>query len=44
MNFPVWAGVLPLGLVPGDPIPDAALAAETPVPSNISNYFRQLRR
>ena len=44
MNFPVWAGVLPLDVVPGAPIPDAALAAEIPLPPNISNYSRNLRR
>jgi hypothetical protein len=44
MNFPVWAGVLPLDLIPSTPIPDAALAADISVPSNISSYSRKLRR
>ena len=44
MNFPVWAGVLPLDVVPGTPIPDAALAAEIPLPPNVSNYSRKLMR
>ena len=44
MNFPVWAGVLPLDVFPGAPIPDAALAAEIPLPPNISNCSRKLRR
>lgn len=44
MNLPVWAGVLPLDIIPGTPIPDAALAAQTPVPLNVSGYSRKLRR
>ena len=44
MNFRVWAGVLPLELRPGIPIPDGALAADIPVPPNIGGYSRKLRR
>ena len=44
MNFPVWAGVLPLDLIPGTPIPDAALAPDISLPSNIISYSRHVRR
>jgi hypothetical protein len=40
MNWPVWAGVLPLGLVPGAPIEDPKLIPNMPLPSNVSAYSR----
>ena len=43
MNFPVWAGVLPLTLVPGAPIADEALPANVALPVSIRDYTR-LRR
>ena len=43
MNFPVWAGVLPLTLVPGAPIADEALPANVALPASIRDYTR-LRR
>ena len=38
--FPVWAGVLPLNLVTGDPIADSRLAANLAVPDYVKNYSR----
>ncbi|MEO1620830.1 MAG: pyridoxamine 5'-phosphate oxidase family protein [Cyanobacteria bacterium J06632_3] len=36
----VWAGVLPLSLVPGEAIADPRLAAGTAIPENVSGYSR----
>jgi uncharacterized protein len=36
----VWAGVLPLALVPGAPEADPRLARGTPVPANVTAYRR----
>lgn len=33
MALPVWAGVVPLGMVAGEPVPDAQLASGIPFPS-----------
>jgi uncharacterized protein len=41
--LPVWAGHLPLALLPGEPIPDARLAGGIPVPASISPYRRPRR-
>jgi uncharacterized protein len=38
--LPVWAGVIPLRLVPGDPIRDPQLSAEIPVPGYAAHYKR----
>lgn len=38
--LPVWAGVLPLPVTPGAPVPDARLNAGTPVPPNVAAYSR----
>jgi uncharacterized protein len=38
--FPVWAGVLPLNLVTGEPINDTRLAENIPVPDYVKNYSR----
>jgi len=40
MTWPVWAGVLPLSLVPGAPIEDPKLMPDMPLPSNVSAYTR----
>jgi uncharacterized protein len=37
-ELPMWAGVLPLKLVPETPIPDSRLAGGTPVPNYIERY------
>ena len=36
--LPVWAGVLPLSLVAGKPIPDERLPAEVPLPAYVKKY------
>jgi uncharacterized protein len=41
--LPVWAGVLPLELVPGQPIPDPKLPAEIVLPDNVARYSRVKR-
>ena len=41
--LPVWAGHLPLALVPGVPVPDARLAAGIPVPAGLADYRRPQR-
>src|SRR5206468_5225978 len=38
LGWPCWAGVLPLGLVPLVPVPDARLAAGITVPTAIAHY------
>jgi len=40
-TFPVWAGVIPLGMVAGKPIPDSRLDPAYPVPSYAENYARK---
>jgi uncharacterized protein len=36
--LPIWAGVLPLRIVPGEPIPDEKVLA--PIPDYVTNYRR----
>jgi len=36
--LPVWAGVLPLELMPKDALPDSRLPAETPLPEYVRSY------
>jgi hypothetical protein len=38
MDLSVWAGVLPLQLVAGDPQADAALAASVPLPAHVRDH------
>jgi nitroimidazol reductase NimA-like FMN-containing flavoprotein (pyridoxamine 5'-phosphate oxidase superfamily) len=40
LELPVWAGVLPLTLVPGEPIPDEHVAAEAAQPEYVTRYSR----
>ena len=40
-GFPVWAGVLPLNLVPGEPIADSRVTNRQVVPKYLSGYFRK---
>ena len=40
-NLPVWAGVVPLRLQPGPPIPDSRLAPETPLPRYLKSFLGQ---
>jgi nitroimidazol reductase NimA-like FMN-containing flavoprotein (pyridoxamine 5'-phosphate oxidase superfamily) len=41
MAYPTWAGILPLPVVPGTPIPDEKMAAEIPVPNYVKTYRRK---
>jgi nitroimidazol reductase NimA-like FMN-containing flavoprotein (pyridoxamine 5'-phosphate oxidase superfamily) len=41
MSYPTWAGILPLPVVPGTPIPDEKLDAGFPVPGYVKNYVRE---
>ena len=38
--LPIWAGVLPLPVVPGAPIPDPRLNAGLEPPQNVAKYSR----
>lgn len=42
-TLPVWAGVLPLRLVPGEPIKDEQLRAEIALPGYVRDYKRPAR-
>jgi uncharacterized protein len=39
--LPVWAGVLPLALAPGSPVPDTRLDPAVPVPPYVSTWDRR---
>jgi uncharacterized protein len=39
--LPVWAGVIPLSLAAGTPLPDARLPADIPLPGSVQHYTRQ---
>jgi nitroimidazol reductase NimA-like FMN-containing flavoprotein (pyridoxamine 5'-phosphate oxidase superfamily) len=41
MDFPVWAGILPLALHTGAPVPDEQSKQELPVPDHVTNYRRR---
>jgi nitroimidazol reductase NimA-like FMN-containing flavoprotein (pyridoxamine 5'-phosphate oxidase superfamily) len=41
--LPIWAGHLPLDLVPGVPVPDARLVAGIPIPAGLVGYRRPQR-
>jgi hypothetical protein len=38
--LPIWAGLLPLPVVPAVPIADPRLSAGIPVPASVKNYSR----
>jgi uncharacterized protein len=40
-GLPVWAGVLPLALVPGVPVPDSRLDPAIPVPAYVAGWHRR---
>ena len=40
-ELPIWAGVLPLPVVPGAPISDDRLAPEIRIPENVVRYLRR---
>jgi uncharacterized protein len=39
-DLPIWAGVLPLALVPGAPVPDSRLEESVPVPAHVAAWQR----
>lgn len=39
-NLPIWAGVLPLLLTPGNPIADSRLQSGIKIPAHVTNYSR----
>ena len=39
-DLPVWAGVLPLALTPGDPVPDPVLDPSLPTPGHVASWAR----
>jgi nitroimidazol reductase NimA-like FMN-containing flavoprotein (pyridoxamine 5'-phosphate oxidase superfamily) len=43
LDLPVWAGVLPLRLVPGDPVPAADLRPGIEPPAYVTGYARPPR-
>jgi len=43
-DLPYWAGVLPLGLQPGSPVPDRLLKPGIPVPPHVTAWTRNGRR
>jgi uncharacterized protein len=38
--LPVWAGILPLAIVPGDPVPDSRLDPGIAVPAYVKDWHR----
>jgi nitroimidazol reductase NimA-like FMN-containing flavoprotein (pyridoxamine 5'-phosphate oxidase superfamily) len=38
--LPVWAGILPLSITPGEPIPDPRMESATKVPDHIKKFRR----
>ena len=41
MALPVWAGILPLAVTPGEPVVDPLLAPGIPLPASVINYGRK---
>ena len=39
-DLPYWAGVLPLTLTPGDPVPDPVLDPSIPAPGHVASWAR----
>jgi nitroimidazol reductase NimA-like FMN-containing flavoprotein (pyridoxamine 5'-phosphate oxidase superfamily) len=40
MELPVWAGELPISLIPGEPLADPDLPVDIPVPGYLRNWHR----
>ena len=38
--LPIWAGVLPLALTPGEPVPDPVLDPSIPTPEHVALWSR----
>jgi uncharacterized protein len=43
-DLPFWAGVLPLALTPGDPVPDPVLDPAVPPPDHVTTWARPAGR
>jgi uncharacterized protein len=43
-DLPIWAGVLPLALTPGDPVPDPVLDPAVPPPDHVTTWARPAGR
>ena len=39
-DLPIWAGVLPLALTPGEPAPDPVLDPSIPAPAHVASWYR----
>jgi hypothetical protein len=39
-DLPIWAGVLPLTLTPGEPVPDPVLDPSIPTPRHVATWSR----
>ena len=39
-DLPIWAGVLPLALIPGEPVPDPVLDPSIPTPGHVATWSR----
>jgi nitroimidazol reductase NimA-like FMN-containing flavoprotein (pyridoxamine 5'-phosphate oxidase superfamily) len=39
-DLPIWAGVLPLALIPGEPAPDPVLDPSIPTPAHVVSWSR----
>lgn len=39
-DLPIWAGVIPLAVTPGEPVADELLRVDAPVPPYVSEYQR----
>jgi uncharacterized protein len=39
-DLPIWAGVLPMALTPGEPEPDPVLDPSIPVPAHVASWSR----
>jgi uncharacterized protein len=39
-DLPIWAGVLPVALTPGDPVPDPVLDPSVPTPGHVATWTR----
>jgi nitroimidazol reductase NimA-like FMN-containing flavoprotein (pyridoxamine 5'-phosphate oxidase superfamily) len=40
LGLPIWAGVLPLATIPGEPVPDPHLQDDVPIPGYVRDYRR----
>ena len=43
-DLPIWAGVVPLAMIPGEPIGDPLLRVDVPIPPDVADYQRPNER